>query len=99
MNHFSEKGYEVLLVTDYRGKKFINNIGNLELEKITIGWRPLPIDGKPVMGRLKQYSDIYVAVMHSGISLAAIAGKLISQEILDGSSNSLLKDFRPSRFL
>ena len=80
-------------------KRFINNIGNLELEKITIGWRPLPIDGKPVMGRLKQYSDIYVAVMHSGISLAAIAGKLISQEILDGSSNSLLKDFRPSRFL
>ena len=79
-------------------KRFINNVGNIEPEKISIGWRPLPIDGKPVMGRLKQYSDIYVAVMHSGISLAAIAGKLISQEILNRSSSSLLRDFRPSRF-
>ena len=35
MNHFSEKGYDVLLVTDYRGKKFINNISKFESYEIT----------------------------------------------------------------
>jgi len=35
MNHFSEKGYEVLLVTDYRGKKFINNISKFKSYEIT----------------------------------------------------------------
>ena len=35
MNHFSEKGYEVLLVTDYRGKKFINDISKFRSYEIT----------------------------------------------------------------
>ena len=34
MNHFSEKGYEVLLVTDYRGKNFINNISKFRSYEI-----------------------------------------------------------------
>ena len=77
---------------------FINKLDNLEIEKTSIGWRPLPRDGKPVIGRLDQLSDVYVAVMHSGVSLAAIVGKLVTQEILDRSTNLILQDFRPSRF-
>ena len=34
MNHFSAQGYEVLLVTDYRGKKFISNIS--KFSKLTV---------------------------------------------------------------
>ncbi len=77
---------------------FINNLDNLEVEKASIGWRPLPRDGKPVIGRLNKLPGVYVAVMHSGVSLAAIVGKLATQEILDGSTNIILQDFRPSRF-
>jgi glycine/D-amino acid oxidase-like deaminating enzyme len=51
-----------------------------------------------VIGRLNKLPGVYVAVMHSGVSLAAIVGKLATQEILDGSSNIILQDFRPSRF-
>ena len=77
---------------------FINNLGTLEVERTSIGWRPLPRDGKPVIGRLDKLPGVYVAVMHSGVSLAAIVGKLATQEILDGSNNIILQDFRPSRF-
>ena len=42
--------------------------------------------------------SIYIAVMHSGISLAAIVGNLVTQEIVDEVDSLLLKDFRPSRF-
>ncbi len=79
-------------------KIFMKNIDDLKIEKTSIGWRPLPKDGKPIIGRLEETPDVYIATMHSGVSLAAIVAKLISQEILDGSKNVLLKDFRPSRF-
>ena len=37
MNHFSEQGYEVLLVTDHRGKKFISNISKFKSYEIIAG--------------------------------------------------------------
>ena len=79
-------------------KTFMKKAEDLKAERVSIGWRPLPRDGIPIIGRLEGLSDIYVAVMHSGVSLAAIVGKLVSEEILSGSTNLLLKDFRPSRF-
>jgi glycine/D-amino acid oxidase-like deaminating enzyme len=71
---------------------------NLDLDQISIGWRPLPKDGMPIIGWLPYRPNSYVATMHSGVSLAAIVAKVASQEILDGVSNNLLKEFRPSRF-
>ena len=76
----------------------MKKVEDLKVERVSIGWRPLPRDGRPIIGRPEGLSDIYVAVMHSGVSLAAIVGKLVSEEILSGSTNLLLKDFRPSRF-
>ena len=71
---------------------------NLDLDQISIGWRPLPKDGMPIIGWLPNRPNSYVATMHSGVSLAAIVAKVASQEVLDGVSNTLLKEFRPSRF-
>ena len=36
MDHFFERGYEVLLVTDYRGKKFIENISKFKSYEISV---------------------------------------------------------------
>ena len=78
--------------------KFIPKLDGLEIEKITIGWRPLPKDEKPVVGPLAKMPGVYVAAMHSGITLAPIVGNLCQTELLDGNPSSLLEDFRPSRF-
>ena len=37
MKHFSEKGYEVLLVTDKRGNNIINNYSKFKSHVITAG--------------------------------------------------------------
>ena len=37
MKHFSEKGYDVLLVTDKRGDSFINNYSKFKSHIITAG--------------------------------------------------------------
>ena len=65
--------------------------------EVLIGWRPIPKDDLPIIGKFKNKS-VYIAVMHSGISLAAIVGNLVTQEIVDEVDSLLLKDFRPSRF-
>ena len=78
-------------------KNMIKGVSDLNPSEVLIGWRPIPKDDLPIIGRFKNKS-VYIAVMHSGISLAAIVGNLVSQEIIDEVDSLLLKDFRPSRF-
>ena len=70
---------------------------DLNPSEVLIGWRPIPKDDLPIIGKFKNKS-VYIAVMHSGISLAAIVGNLVTQEIVDEVDSLLFKDFRPSRF-
>jgi len=77
---------------------FLKNNLELEVADISIGWRPLPKDGQPIIGWLPNQPDSYIATMHSGVSLAAITAQIVAMEILDGSSNKLLNNFRPTRF-
>ena len=78
-------------------KTMVKGASDLNPSEVLIGWRPIPKDDLPIIGRFKNKS-IYIAVMHSGISLAAIVGNLVSQEIVDEVESLLLNDFRPSRF-
>ncbi|MDG2228739.1 MAG: FAD-binding oxidoreductase [Gammaproteobacteria bacterium] len=95
-NHDYEKKHQDRILKIV--KEIIPKLNGLEIEKTTIGWRPLPKDGKPILGPIKELPGVYLAVMHSGISLAAIIGNLVKEEILEARANRLLEDFRPSRF-
>lgn len=79
-------------------KSFIKSMDEVELESVHIGWRPLPLDGLPIIGFINSNQDSYVASMHSGISLGPIVGKIVAQEITENINNNLLNNFRPSRF-
>ena len=79
-------------------KSFIKSMDEVELESVHIGWRPLPLDGLPIIGFINSDQDSYVASMHSGISLGPIVGKIVAQEITENINNNLLNNFRPSRF-
>jgi glycine/D-amino acid oxidase-like deaminating enzyme len=63
------------------------------------GVRPLPKDGKPYLGPVKRVPGLYVATSHSGITLAPIHGKVISELILDGKTDVPLELYRPERFM
>ncbi|MEP1472707.1 MAG: FAD-dependent oxidoreductase [Halieaceae bacterium] len=79
------------------GKRFLPDLSEATVEEVGIGWRPLPMDGLPVVGRHPQEQGLYFAVMHSGVTLAPIVGRLAATELLDDVSISLLTDFRPDR--
>ncbi|UVK53541.1 FAD-binding oxidoreductase [Mesorhizobium sp. AR02] len=70
----------------------------LEFESYGVGPKPIPGDGEPVFGQLKDIEGYYVAFSHSGATLGLIAGELLAGEIASGNEHPLLANFRPSRF-
>ena len=63
-----------------------------------VGYRPMPIDGLPVLGFCETASNLYVALMHSGVTLAPLVGELTTLEIVDGACVKMLAPYRPERF-
>ena len=78
-------------------RDFLPSIGEVEIDEVIIGWRPLPLDGHPVIGPCPTDDRVYVAIMHSGVSLAAITGDLVARELADGVEMALLQPFRTDR--
>ncbi|EPE95314.1 NAD(P)/FAD-dependent oxidoreductase [Rhizobium grahamii] len=69
----------------------------LSMEFFTVGYRPTPKDGFPIIGDCGQ-DGLYLAVMHSGVTLAPLVGLLASDEILTGDIEPSLAPFRLKRF-
>ena len=70
------------------------------LERLTLGFRPMPTDGMPVVGPVPGVENAYVAVTHSGVTLAPILGELTAAELVGGAAPAeLLAPFRPTRLL
>ncbi len=76
---------------------FAPDIQGAQVEDVYIGWRPLPIDGHPVIGPSPNRPDVHIAVMHSGVTLAPIVGKLTAQEVLTDTIDNRLAPYRPER--
>lgn len=70
----------------------------LELDFHTVGYRPMPEDGLPIVGRVDGVRGLYIAVMHSGITLAPAIGRFVADELLDGRRDALLSPFGFERF-
>ena len=60
-------------------------LGRAGVEKMTQGFRPMPADGLPIVGFPSARRDLYLAVMHSGVTLGPLMGRLAAAEILDGT--------------
>jgi glycine/D-amino acid oxidase-like deaminating enzyme len=79
--------------------RYVTELADAEVERVGVGWRPLPLDGLPTVGHVPASPRVYLASMHSGVTLAPIVGHLAAMEILDRVRIDLLGDFRVERFL
>jgi glycine/D-amino acid oxidase-like deaminating enzyme len=60
--------------------------------------RPLPADGQSIVGRLPGAKWLYVAVTHSGVTLAAHLSHLIAADLTTGIPPAELAPYHPARF-
>ena len=71
-----------------------------EAVPVPVGWRPMPLDGYPVMGFAPEAPNLYVALTHSGVTLAPALSQLAASEICDGArADAVLGPYRPERFV
>ena len=59
----------------------------------------MPADGEPVVGPVPGAPGVHLAVLHSGVSLAAAVGRLAASELVLGERAAELAGCRPARFL
>jgi D-amino-acid dehydrogenase len=64
------------------------------------GLRPISPDGLPLIGKIPDAGDVYVATGHGmlGVTMAPVTGEIIAELIVDGSTRHDLSAFRPERF-
>jgi glycine/D-amino acid oxidase-like deaminating enzyme len=78
--------------------RFLPGLKDVELENVTIGHRVLPVDDYPIVRFAEKCPNLYIAAMHSGITLSPLIGQVAAAEILDGVAVDLLNAYRPARF-
>ncbi len=66
---------------------------DLRWSRMTLGQRPVPEQGLPVVGDVRP--GLTVAVMHSGVTLAALIGERVAADVLGRDDSPLLQPYRP----
>jgi glycine/D-amino acid oxidase-like deaminating enzyme len=72
---------------------------DVAMDFYTMGQRPTPGDGFPMVGRPKDTAGLYLVLSHSGITLAPALGLFSAQELLNGVRDPLLANYHPDRLL
>lgn len=68
----------------------------LRMQGHSIGHRPVPRDGLPILGPAAP--GLHLAVTHSGVTLAPAVGRFVAEEILRERRDPLVAPFGPGRF-
>ena len=79
-------------------RRVVPELGSSRIAATRVADRPIPGDGFPSAGAVPSVPGYYEAVSHSAITLGPVIGRLLASEILGGSTDGMLADFRPERF-
>lgn len=76
----------------FRGAAYV------ELLSTRVCLRPMPADGEPIIGEVSGVPGLYLAVMHSAVTLAPAVGRVVARELVDGTVDPALAGCRLDRF-
>jgi glycine/D-amino acid oxidase-like deaminating enzyme len=77
--------------------RVIPALASMKANEVKLGIRAIPADGLPATGPVRGVDGYYVAVMHSGITLAPAIGTMVAAELLGAHREAALAEFRPDR--
>ena len=81
-----------------RAAHYLPALAKAEAVPVPVGYRPMPLDGYPVLGFSRAAPNVYIALTHSGVTLAPLVGELAALEIVEGARVKMLRRYRPDRF-
>src|SRR4029077_17879364 len=71
-------------------ERYVEKLKGVPVESVTLGYRVLPQDGFPIVGFPERRPNLYIAAMHSGMTMGPIIGQLAAMEILEGEVVAVL---------
>ena len=81
-----------------RARQVSRGLDHTEVTGYQVCVRPMPADGQSIVGWLPGPRGVYLAVTHSGVTLAAHLAGLMATELVTGTAPEELRPYRPSRF-
>jgi len=81
-----------------RAAHFLPALAGATATAVPVGYRPMPVDGYPVLGFSNISLNTYIALTHSGVTLAPLVAEAAALEIVDGARIEFLDPYRPDRF-
>ena len=72
-------------------------LASTQADKVKLGTRAIPGDGLPAIGPIAGIDGYYVAIMHSGVTLAPAVGSMVAAELLEKGAEAAIAKFRPDR--
>ena len=82
-----------------RARGTVRGLDDAQVVEHQVCVRPLPADGQSIVGRVPGAAGLYVAVTHSGVTLAAHLSRLIAADLTTPTPPPLLTPYHPARFL
>jgi glycine/D-amino acid oxidase-like deaminating enzyme len=81
-----------------RARRTVRGLDDARVVAHQVCVRPLPPDGQSIVGRFPGIPGLYVAVTHSGVTLAAHLSRLITADLTTGTTPAPLAPYTPARF-
>jgi glycine/D-amino acid oxidase-like deaminating enzyme len=76
---------------------YMPGLAHAEVGSVTLGFRPMPSDGFPVVGPVPGVPAVSLCVTHSGVTLAPLLGDYMASELIAGEEEPMLAPYRPTR--
>jgi glycine/D-amino acid oxidase-like deaminating enzyme len=90
--------FPVLAETAARGIRALPLLRSTQIVRAFSGLRPMPADGLPILGEVRGHPGLFVAVMHSGYTLAPLVGTVMAELLLDGRPSIPIDMYSLGRF-
>ncbi len=91
-DHLDERAQELLT----RAGMLVPGAASATIVEASLCVRPLPLDGHPLVGPVSDQHGLYIAVTHSGLTLAPTLARHVALELL-GTESPILRYYRPDR--
>lgn len=80
-----------------RAVTLVDGLEGVRLETVRLGVRPMPDDGRPLVGPVPGVRGAYIITTHSGVSLGPLLGRLAAHELMTGETVVELEHYRLDR--
>ena len=89
---------DVVIETASMGVKFVPALANAKVVRSFSGLRVIPDDEIPIISTVPGIENMYLAVMHSAITLSPLTGTLMTELMTEGETSLPIDKFSITRF-